>query len=181
MALEDQVELIAHGLAHGLDLGDVIGDLGVIHAGAALGLAETDVAGDHEAGGVKAHLLDLEAPIGHGLGGELKTGLVGAHLVAALAAQQLINRHAQGLALDIPEGDVDGGQSAHEDGAAKVHAAVEIIPVVLNAEGILADEIALHLFQHAHAAVQIAPGADFAGAVDAGIGVDLDKEILAGR
>src|SRR5690606_11477076 len=63
------------------------------------------------------------------------------HLVARAAAEQLVERHAGDLGLDVPQRHVDGGDGGHGDGAAApVGALVEVLPDVLGAERVLADE-----------------------------------------
>ena len=47
------------------------------------------------------------------------------------------------LAGDIPEGDVDRAQRAHDGRAAEVGPAVEVLPVVLDPQRVLADQVAL--------------------------------------
>ena len=45
------------------------------------------------------------------------------HAVAHQAAEQFVHRHAQGLALDVPQRLVDAGDGAHQDRAAAIEAA----------------------------------------------------------
>ncbi len=67
-------------------------------------------------------------------------------LVAHLAAEQRMDRLSQRLALDVPQRLVDAGNRAHVDGAAAIEAgAVHDVPVVLDQEGILADQIVFQL------------------------------------
>ena len=55
--------------------------------------------------------------------------------------QQLVDGHVGGLALDVPERHVDGGDGRHRDRtAAPVCAAVEELPGVLDLRGVAADE-----------------------------------------
>ena len=75
--------------------------------------------------------------------------IVDAGFVAHFSAEKLVGGHAEVLAGDIPEGDVDGAERAHDGGAAEVAPAVEVLPVVLDAQGILADQIALEGFDGA--------------------------------
>lgn len=68
---------------------------------------------------------------------------IGLHAVAHQPAQQLVYRHAQRLALDVPQRLVDTGDRAHQDGAATVETgAVHGLPQVVDARRILADDIA---------------------------------------
>ena len=75
--------------------------------------------------------------------------IVDAGFVAHFSAEKLIGWHAEMLAGDVPEGDVDGAERAHYGGAAKVAPAVEVLPVVFDAKGVLADQIA---FESLHGA-----------------------------
>ena len=47
---------------------------------------------------------------------ELELAGVSAQVVPALAAQQLVDRHVERLALDVPQGDVQGGDAGKDDG-----------------------------------------------------------------
>ena len=61
--------------------------------------------------------------------------------VATGAAQQLIQGQSRDLRLDVPKGDVDGGDGRHPDrSAAPVGAAIEELPHVLDPVRVLADE-----------------------------------------
>ena len=61
--------------------------------------------------------------------------------LAGLAAEKVVDGRVEGLALDVPEGDVDGGDGGHGDGAAPpVGSAIEILPDVFGLEGVAADE-----------------------------------------
>ena len=61
----------------------------------------------HQPGGVVGQLLGRVAI----------DGLVDAHLVAALAAHQLVDRYAKGLTLDVPQGMLDAADGRVEHGA----------------------------------------------------------------
>ena len=69
--------------------------------------------------------------------------IVDASFVAHFAAEKLVGGHAEVLAGDVPEGDIDGAERAHDGGAAEVAPTVEVLPVVLDAQGILTDQVAL--------------------------------------
>ena len=59
-------------------------------------------------------------------------------------AEQLVDRGAERLALDVPERDVDRGEDRHADRARAVHAqdraVVDLVPQVLDPVRVLADE-----------------------------------------
>ncbi len=157
--------ILAGGGENGVDLHGVVAlGHGVLdHVVVVLGILE-----QHE--GVV--LLDLLAPA------ELELRSVGTQLLVGLAAQQLVDRQAQGLALDVPAGGVDGGHSGGDDHTA-AHApegvAVEVLPDLLSVEGIHADD-------QLGEVLALAPGglgalavgqAGLAPTVDTLVGVDL--------
>lgn len=76
------------------------------------------------------------APIGVAVGGEAVTGG---------AAEQLVERQARGLRLDVPQRDVHRGDGGHRDRAAPpVGAPVEVLPGVLDPVRVQADEQGPH-------------------------------------
>ena len=63
------------------------------------------------------------------------------HALAAAAAEQVVDRRVQRLALDVPKGDVHRGDGGHRDGSAPpVGAAIQVLPDVFYLRGIAADE-----------------------------------------
>ena len=82
---------------------------------------------------------------------------------------------------DIPQCNVDGADGAHDGGAAKVAGAVHVLPVVLDAEWVLTNQVASELTDNALGALQIAPRTCLTQARDAFIGVDLDKQVVVYR
>jgi hypothetical protein len=54
-----------------------------------------------------------------------------------------VARHAEVLARDVPERDVDRRQGAHDRRATKGVPAVEVLPVMLDPERVLADQVSL--------------------------------------
>ena len=68
---------------------------------------------------------------------------VGAQVIPALAAQQLVDRHVERLALDVPQGDVQGGDAGKDDGPAILSpegGLVELIPDDLVVQRVHADD-----------------------------------------
>jgi hypothetical protein len=61
--------------------------------------------------------------------------------------------------------------------AAKVRPAIEVLPVVLDAQRVLAEQVGGPLFDDGGRGLEIAPRARLAQAGEAGVGLDLDKEI----
>ena len=99
--------------------------------------------------------------------------IVGEDAVTGAATQQFIDRHAQRLAFDIPEGDVDGGDGGGQDALRREEATTEEhLPEMLRAEGILANEQGLEVFDGAlHR--QFAPGnSGFTQTADAFVRLD---------
>ena len=103
--------------------------------------------------------------------------VVDARLVAHLAAQQLVDRHAEVLAGDVPERDVDRAERAHDPGAAKVARAVHVLPVVLDPQRVFAHQVVRPLLDDGLGRLEIPPGAGFAEPADAGVGVHLDEHV----
>ena len=85
------------------------------------------------------------------------------------------------LAGDVPEGDVDGAESAHDGRAAEVAGAVHVLPVVLDEQGVLADEVAAELVDGGGGGLEEAPRAGLAVADYAGVGVDLREQVAVDR
>ena len=63
------------------------------------------------------------------------------HRVPAFSAQELVDRHPVEFARDVPQRNVDGAQRPHHSGSPEMEAAVHILPVVLDAQRVLADHI----------------------------------------
>src|SRR6218665_826333 len=73
---------------------------------------------------------------------------VGGPPVAPQAAEQLVYRDAERLALDVPQGLIDAGDGAHEDRSATVKArTVHHLPEVIDACRVLPDQVRLQ-FMH---------------------------------
>ena len=58
--------------------------------------------------------------------------VIDSRLVPRLAAEELVGRHAEVLARDVPHGDVERAQRAHDRGSPEVGVAVHVLPVVLD-------------------------------------------------
>ena len=99
------------------------------------------------------------------------------HLVPHLAAQQIIDRHAQRLALDVPQGDVDGRDGGREDALGREEAAPEEhLPDVFGSHRVLADEQRLEMLDGADHRKLATGQPRLADARDALVGVDDDKK-----
>ncbi len=179
--LQHEVEVGADGLPADADLFQLVLDAAgeeLIHA--AVGAADGAV--DKDLGRREALLLQVAVALGQGVGVVLLGHIRGIdpHLVPDAAAQQLVHRHAEGLALDVPQGDVHRRDGGHDDRTPEILGAVEILADVLNTEGVLADEIGLEFFNGGRRGAEEAPVARLAQADDAGVGVDLDEEVMLG-
>ena len=98
------------------------------------------------------------------------------HLVAHPPAQQVVDRHAEGLALDVPQGLVDAGDGAHQDRAAAIKAAaVHGLPQVVDAARVLADQEWRHLVDGRFDRARAPFDHRFAPADDAFVGLDLEQ------
>ena len=106
---------------------------------------------------------------------------IDAHLITGLSAQQLIHGHTQGLALDIPQSDIDGRDGTHDDRTAEVDRTQEILVVILDTERVFANEVGGKFFNGGSRGLQIAPVACFAQAHDARVGIHLHEQIVLGK
>ena len=70
---------------------------------------------------------------------------------------------------------------AHDGRAAEVGRAIHVLPVVLDPQRVLADEIQAELLDHLLGRLQKTPGARLAEADDPGIGVDLHEQVAIDR
>jgi hypothetical protein len=103
--------------------------------------------------------------------------------VTTASAEQLIQRHAGHLGLDVPERDVDCGDGAHRHGAtAPVGTSIEELPDVFDPARIHADDRGCDVVREVRDDRQLAPvERGVADAVDTLIGLDLQgHEIPAG-
>ena len=107
--------------------------------------------------------------------------VVDAGPVAHAASHELVRGHAEVLARDVPKGDVDGAECAHDCRAAEVAGPVHVLPVVLDQEGVLADEVAAELVNGGGGGLEEAPCAGLAVADDTGVGVDLGEQVAVDR
>ena len=118
---------------------------------------------------------------GQGLGvvapAELELAGIGAQIVPALAAQQLVDRHIERLALDVPEGNVQRGDAGEYHGAAVLPpegGLVELVPDNFTVQGVHTDDKGRQVTNH----TRRGRGSDTVGqrrfpiAVDALVGVD---------
>src|SRR5690606_10776879 len=102
---------------------------------------------------------------------------VGLDPVAHQAAEQLVDRHAQGLALNVPQRLVDAGDRAHQDRAAAVEAAaVEHLPQVVDARRVATDQVVAQLAHGRLDGVRAALDHRLAPAADAFVGVDAQEQ-----
>jgi hypothetical protein len=99
------------------------------------------------ADGLVAHV-DVLAHGSHGLGDVLAVGVAVDHdAVATATAEQLVEWHAGHLGLDVPQRHVDRGNRTHGHRAAPpVGAAIEVLPDILDATRIHANEAGGHVF-----------------------------------
>ena len=107
----------------------------------------------------EAALLGVTTALHQLLGRLTEDVAIDSGLVAAAPAHQLVARHAKMLAGDIPQRDIDGAQCAHDGSAAKVAPSIQILPVVLDPQRILADEVAGELLDGLLRGFEVAPGA----------------------
>ena len=103
--------------------------------------------------------------------------LVDADAVAGGATQQLVDRHTEGLAGEVPQRLFDAAQHAGEEWAAAIESvAVHRLPVVDDAGRVLADQVRRE-FIDALSARERAPFEDrFTQADEAFVGVNFEEE-----
>ena len=105
------------------------------------------------------------------------------HPVAALAPQQLVERHARQLGLDIPQRHVDRRDRAHRHRAAPpIGAAIEILPDVLGIARVHAKQAGDDVvFQIGHNRLLAPVQRRIADAVNPLVGLDLQRHEIAPR
>ena len=103
---------------------------------------------------------------------------VDADLAADGSAEQLPDRDAEAFALQVPEGAVDGGDGAVDDGTA-APAGVEVAPDEFDRRGVAAEQVGRELLDDGgDGAAAIGSGA-FAPAEQAFVGGNADEEPFA--
>ena len=166
-----EVDAIANGFAQRTDAAHgFVGPLGV-------GLVQVVVGcKGREAEGGEA-LLHLGQAIGDECVERIAADVhVAADLVAGFAAHQVVDRHVEALALDVPEGDVNGRERSLDDRPHKVRRAVQPLVVMLDAGGVLANEGRGHGFEHGLGGALPAVDAALADADGAVFAVDFQEE-----
>ena len=117
----------------------------------------------------------------------LEVGPVGVavdqHPVAAAPAEQLVERHAGHLALDVPQRGVDSGDRAHRyRPAPPVGAAVEVLPDILDPLRVLADQAGDHVVGQVGGDRQFTPvERRVADPGDTLVGLDQQRHEIAAR
>lgn len=101
--------------------------------------------------------------------------------VPGLSTEKLIDRHIEVLSSDVPESNIDGAYGAHDGRATKVAPPVHILPMMLDAEGVLAHEVLLVLFHRLCRRLKIAPRPRLTQPRNTRVGVDADKEKPTGK
>ena len=102
---------------------------------------------------------------------------VDTQLIAARAAQQLIHRHTELLALDIPKCLINTRDSAHDFWAAAIEtAAVHDLPMIFNIGRVFTDEIIAELLHRGTHRVGTTLDDGFAPAIDPLVGRNLQKQ-----
>ena len=102
-----------------------------------------------------------------------------AHTVAHLAAQQLVQRHLQGLGLDVPHGNVQCRNGALQHRAhTPVGVAVQFVADPFHLTRILADQHPLQVFNGTQKGMFLVFQRAFANAGNAFVGLNLHKHII---
>ena len=184
--LNQDIDGRSHRVAHGTHA--IEGQVAAGTVGCAAGVVPDAVGADRE--GVELHgrvsgLDDFERGLGIALRAvaTLIPGVgVDAQFVPAGAAQQFVDRHAQRLALDVPQRLIDGADAAvdHRSAAlAPEGLAEEPVPHLLDAKRVCADQVMLgHILDHAESgrcARAVGQG-HFAQSADPLVGSDLHDD-----
>jgi hypothetical protein len=105
------------------------------------------------------------------------------HAGAAGAAQQLVQRQAGDLGLDVPQGHVDGGDGGHgHRTTTPVGALVQVLPDVLDLMGVAPDQAGDDVIGQVAGDGQLAAvQRGVADAVDAVAGLDLQGDEISPR
>ena len=106
---------------------------------------------------------------------------VAADPLARLAAEQRVDGLAAVLAGDVPERDVDRAERAADGRAHEMGVPVEVLPVVLDPEGVLADQVAGPDVDDPLGRLRVAPDARLADADDPAVGRDPHEVPAAGQ
>jgi hypothetical protein len=102
------------------------------------------------------------------------------HVVALLAAEQLVDRHAERLALDVVQGDVDRRDRGREDAAAlEVVRPVHLLPQRADVHRVLADQELAEVPDRGRDGLLAAREPRLAPADDPLVGLDLDDQLVA--
>lgn len=104
---------------------------------------------------------------------------VDARLGAAGSAEELVDGDVEGLALDVPEGNVDEGDGGVDGQALEGAEAVYHVPMVLNVEGSLALEVLGKPLDARSGGLDVAPDACLAVSHDACLRDDAAEHELA--
>ena len=159
---------VVDGIAHLLDVGLEV-DLVVAFVEERIQVAECVEARLHLRLALHQDLLD----------GVLVDMPVDARLLAHRPAEQFVDRHLQRAALDVPQRDVDGGNRRVDRQPLKVAEAVHDVPVMLDLERALADEILGEPPDRGTRRLDVTPRARFPVAGDALVGIDAHEHELA--
>ena len=175
MDIEAEVDLVADRLAHGLELGNGGTDRPPR-------LQQFAVLRQPPAHEFPALLRRLQAGVDqrldlHSLAAVVR---IADDLVADLAAQQIVDRHAQRLALDIPQRHVDGGNGRGLNALSRKESApVELLPDVLGVERALSDQQRFEVLQGADHGQFPAGESRLTHAIDTLVRVDHEEEEVA--
>ncbi len=89
--------------------------------------------------------------------------------------------HAEMFARNVPQGDVYCAQRAHDRGTAEMAPAIQVLPVVLDAQRILTDQVALECLDGRRRGFEEGPCAGLTHPRDAGVGRHLDEEVAVDK
>ena len=152
-----QVNVVAHGVAVHPDRLDCV--LYLVRVGLEVGDVPLLVQEGREVSdGGEAHLFGVFYALNQRLAGVAEDVVIDARLVPRLAAEQLVRGDSEVLSGDVPHGDVEGAERAHDGRAPEVGVEVHILPVVFDAEGVFADQVSREQLDGGLRRLEVAPG-----------------------
>ena len=171
MDLDAQIDLRPHRLAQPPHIVDRLVDLRrvrfVIRFVLALIQQRIEVSQRGEPGFLQPHRLFHQLLDRASLHMSIQPGLV-----PHLAAQQLVDRHIEELALDIPQRDVDRRHCPGDRPAGEMIGPQHHVPMMLDRERILADKVVAIFRDRGGRRLELAPGARFTDAGNAPVRAD---------
>ena len=104
-----------------------------------------------------------------------------ADLIAGVAAEEIPDRCVEAFAFDVPQCNVDGADCAGQRGAAEGSHSVHVLPVMLDARRIFADEVVATLLGDSIGGFHVCPARRLSDAVGTVFGPNSYDVVSAWR